>query len=326
MSDLVVEGLSVTLQRSGDIRVVDDVGFTVRTGHTTALVGESGSGKTLTALSLLRLLPAAATIVHGTATLTGGTTLDDPSVEILALSEAALRAIRGRRVAMVFQEPMTALNPLRRIDDQVGEALRIHMGLSRTQARQEARSLLDQVGLPAERAAAFPHQLSGGQRQRVMLAAALAANPEILIADEPTTALDVTVQAQVLALLRRLAVERHLGVLLITHDLDVVAEVADDVCVLYAGRVVERGAVDVVFAAPQHPYTQGLLASLPSSAPRGQPLPAIAGAVPPVERWPSGCRFRDRCDRAIDACAAEPALVVINGVAVRCVRVAEVAA
>jgi len=321
VSDLVVDGLSITLRRGGAVRVVDDVAFTVVAGRTTALVGESGSGKTLTALSLLRLLPEAATIVGGHVTLTGGTTLDEPAVDVLGLDDKALRAIRGRRIAMVFQEPMTALNPLLRIDDQIGEALRIHMGLSRSQARQEALSLLEQVSLPASRAAAFPHQLSGGQRQRVMLAAALAANPEILIADEPTTALDVTVQAEILALLRRLAVERQLGVLLITHDLGVVAEVADDVCVLYAGRVVERGAVDVVFNAPLHPYTQGLLASLPSLAPRGQPLPAIPGAVPPIERWPTGCRFRDRCDRATEACATDPALVVVNDRAVRCVRV-----
>ena len=239
--------------------------------------------------------------------------------------DTSLRALRGRRIAMVFQEPMTALNPMLRIDDQVGEAVRIHMGLSRTQARQEARSLLEQVGVPANRAEAFPHQLSGGQRQRVVLASALAARPEFLIADEPTTALDVTVQAEILTLLRRLALERHLGVLLITHDLGVVAEVADDVCVLYAGRVVERGSVDVVFGAPLHPYTQGLLASLPSRAPRGEPLPAIRGAVAPVERWPGGCRFRDRCDRAIDACAAEPALVVVDDRAVRCLRVGETA-
>ncbi len=323
MSVLIVDGLTLRLDRSGDVNVVDDVGFTVRAGKITALVGESGSGKTLTALSLLQLLPTAARVVAGRAQIVGTGEAVGADLDLLKLDERSLRSVRGRRVAMVFQEPMTALNPLLRIDDQVGEGLEIHRGLSRRLARQGARLLLEQVGIASDRANAFPHQLSGGQRQRAMIACALAAGPEFLIADEPTTALDVTVQAGILALLQRLAVERQLGVLLITHDLGVVAEVADDVCVLYAGRVVERGAVDVVFAAPLHPYTQGLLASSPSLAPRGRPLPAISGAVPPVERWPSGCRFRDRCPRAIDACAAEPALAVVDDRDVCCWRVGE---
>ncbi len=316
MTDLVVDGLSVAF--GSGIHVVDDVDFVVRGGRTLALVGESGSGKTLTALSLLRLQPAAASIVAGRARLVGRVGGGPTEVDVLAADDAALRGLRGRRVAMVFQEPMSALNPLVRIDDQIGESLRIHMGLSRTQARAEARSLLDQVGVAASRANAFPHELSGGQRQRVMLAAALAARPEILIADEPTTALDVTVQATVLALLKRLSVERQLGVLLITHDLGVVAEVADDVCVMYAGRIVERGPVDDVLRAPAHPYTRGLLASLPSLAPRGQPLPAIRGAVQPPEQWPTGCRFRDRCDVATDVCATAPPLVQLGARQARC--------
>lgn len=316
MTDLVVDNLSLAF--ASGVRVVDDVDFVVRGGRTLALVGESGSGKTLTALSLLRLHPNAAQIVAGRARLVGRANGGPTEVDVLAADDAALRGLRGRRIAMVFQEPMSALNPLLRIDDQVGEALAIHMGLSRTQARAEARSLLDQVGVAAARANAFPHELSGGQRQRVMLAAALAARPEILIADEPTTALDVTVQATVLALLKRLGVERQLGVLLITHDLGVVAEVADDVCVMYAGRIVERGPVDDVLRAPSHPYTRGLLASLPSLAPRGQPLPAIRGAVQPPEQWPSGCRFRDRCDLATDACTTDPPLVQVGTRQVRC--------
>lgn len=325
MTDLVVEGLTVALH-DGAVRVVDDVGFVVEGGRTTAIVGESGSGKSLAALALLGLLPDAARVVGGRARLVDPKRDADGSgdVDLLALTEPVLRRVRGARAAMVFQEPLTALDPLMRIDDQVGEALRLHRGLSRSQARQAARSLLAAVSVPAERADAYPHQLSGGQRQRVLIACALAAEPEVLIADEPTTALDVTVQAGILALLRRLADERHLGVLLITHDLGVVAEVADHVVVMYAGRVVERGAVDDVLAAPQHPYTRGLLASVPSLAVRGEPLPAIPGAVPPVERWATafagGCRFRDRCIDAFDRCVDEPALVTIGARDVRCWR------
>ena len=316
MTDLVIDNLSIAF--ASGVHVVDHVDFVVRGSRTLALVGESGCGKTLTALALLRLNPAAAHIVGGRARLVGRAGGGPTEVDLLAASEAGLRQVRGRRVAMVFQEPMSALNPLVRIDDQVGEALQIHMGLSRSQARAEARSLLDQVGVAAARANAFPHELSGGQRQRVMLAAALAAGPEILIADEPTTALDVTVQATILALLKRLSVERQLGVLLITHDLGVVAEVADDVCVMYAGLIVERGPVDDVLRSPAHPYTRGLLASLPALALPGQPLPAIRGTVQPPEQWPTGCRFRDRCDVATEVCATTPPLVQLGARQVRC--------
>ncbi len=323
MSDLVVEGLSVSVPGpAGRLRVTDGVDLVARGGRATALVGESGSGKTLTALALLRLLPRGVVVDAGRILLRRpGAVGDDDVVDLAALDDAALRRVRGRRVAMIFQEPMTALNPLLRVVDQVGEAIVIHEQVGRREARDRATALLQRVGVPSTRALAFPHELSGGQRQRVMIAAALAGDPEVVIADEPTTALDVTVQAQVLGLLRELVEERQMALLLITHDLGVVAEVCDDVCVLYAGRVAERGSVAEVFADPRHPYTRGLLRSMPSTAPRGQPLPAIRGQVPPVDRWPAGCRFRDRCDDAIDVCANDPPLVTIGARVVRCARV-----
>jgi peptide/nickel transport system ATP-binding protein len=322
VSELVVEQLSVSVPGPGHrLRVTDGVEFVVRGGRATALVGESGSGKTLTALALLRLLPRGVAVDAGRILLRRSGADGDDVVDLAALDDAALRRVRGRRVAMIFQEPMTALNPLMRVVDQVAEAIVIHEAPGRREARSRATALLERVGVPSTRALAFPHELSGGQRQRVMIAAALAGNPEVVIADEPTTALDVTVQAQVLALLRSLVEERQMALLLITHDLGVVAEVCDDVCVLYAGRVVERGSVAEVFADPRHPYTRGLLRSMPSTATPGQPLPAIRGQVPPVDRWPAGCRFRDRCDDAIDVCASEPPVVTIGSRVVRCARV-----
>jgi peptide/nickel transport system ATP-binding protein len=321
VSDLIVEGLSVSVPGpAGRVRVTDAVDLVARGGRATALVGESGSGKTLTALALLRLLPRGVDIDAGRILLRRAADSDDV-VDVAALDDVGLRRVRGRRIAMIFQEPMTALNPLVRVVDQVGEAIVIHEGISRRAARTRATALLERVGVPSTRAQAYPHELSGGQRQRVMIAAALAADPEVVIADEPTTALDVTVQAQVLALLRSLVQERQMALLLITHDLGVVAEVCDDVCVLYAGRVVERGSVYDVFGDPRHPYTRGLLRSMPSTAPRGEPLPAIRGQVPPIDRWPAGCRFRDRCDDAIDICAHDPPLVAIGPRVVRCARV-----
>jgi len=322
VSDLVVEGLSVSVPGAGGrLRVTDGVDLVARGGRATALVGESGSGKTLTALALLRLLPRGVAVDAGRILLRRPGADGEDVVDLAALDDAALRRVRGRRVAMIFQEPMTALNPLVRVADQVAEAIVIHEGLGRRAARTRATALLERVGVPSTRALAWPHELSGGQRQRVMIAAALAGDPEVVIADEPTTALDVTVQAQVLALLRSLVEERQMALLLITHDLGVVAEVCDDVCVLYAGRVAERGSVAEVFADPRHPYTRGLLRSMPSTAPRGQPLPAIRGQVPPVDRWPVGCRFRDRCDDAIDVCASDPPVITIGARVVRCARV-----
>lgn len=322
MSDLVIEGLCVSVPASsGRVRVTDNVDLVAHGGRATALVGESGSGKTLTALALLRLLPPGVAVDAGRILLRRRTPDGEDVVDLASLDDAALRRVRGRRVAMVFQEPMTALNPLLRVVDQVGEAIVIHEGVGRREARARATALLQRVGVPSARALAYPHELSGGQRQRVMIAAALAGDPEVVIADEPTTALDVTVQAQVLGLLRELVEERQMALLLITHDLGVVAGVCDDVCVLYAGRVAERGSVAEVFADPRHPYTRGLLRSMPSMAPRGQPLPAIRGQVPPVDRWPAGCRFRDRCDDASDVCASDPPFVTIGARVVRCARV-----
>ncbi len=328
MTDLVLDGLRVSLPGPrGRLDVVDRVNVVARGGRVTALVGESGSGKSLTALAALRLLPPGATIDAGRVLLRrpstlGGTAVD--SVDLVALDDAGLRGVRGKRIAMVFQEPMTALNPLIRVVDQVGEALVIHERLSRRQARERATSWLLRLGIPAAKAQAYPHELSGGQRQRVLLAAALVADPEVLVADEPTTALDVTVQAQLLALLRSLVDERQLALLLITHDMRLVAEWCDDLAVMYTGRVVERGAVTDVCGDPRHPYTRGLFASMPpmppvqsSSSTSGSttataPLPAIRGQVPPLERWTAGCRFQDRCDDAVDACSQEPPLVSIG--------------
>ncbi len=332
MTDLVLQGLSVSVPSPvGRLQVVDRVDLVVRAGRATALVGESGSGKSLTALAALRLLPAGATIDAGRIRLISSSAAQDDAsqgLDVVGLDDDALCAVRGKRIAMVFQEPMNALNPLMRVVDQVAETLVIHERLDRREARERATTWLVRLGVPRTHAHRYPHELSGGQRQRVLLAAALAAEPEVLIADEPTTALDVTVQAQVLALLRSLIDERQLAVLIITHDVRLVAEWCDDVAVMYTGRIIERGDVAEVCGDPRHPYTRGLLASMPSlpstsSMPSLKaPLPAIRGQVPPLQRWPAGCRFQERCDEAIDACSGEPPVVRIgmNGHLVACVR------
>ncbi|NVJ02317.1 ABC transporter ATP-binding protein, partial [Myxococcus sp. AM009] len=274
------------------------------------VVGESGCGKSLTALSLLRLAPEPPVRVVGGEVRFQGR-------DLLTLPETELRRVRGRHAAMIFQEPMTSLNPVFTVGEQIGEGARLHLGASRAQARDKAVEMLRQVGIPApaERVDAYPHQLSGGMRQRVMMAMALACDPALLIADEPTTALDVTIQAQILDLLARLQAERGMAVLLITHDLGVVAESCDAVVVMYAGRVVERAPVRALFAWPAHPYTAGLLRSLPSrrdvgGAPASRArLRAIPGRVPPLRQLPAGCAFRERCERALDVCAhVKPAL------------------
>ncbi len=282
----------------GWLPVVRDVSFEVRPGEFLGLVGESGSGKTLTGLAVLRLLPAGARITGGTIELEGR--------DLGSLSESEMREVRGARVAMVFQEPMTALNPVFTVGFQIAEAVRAHRRLSRREAREAAAELLEMVAIPAaeQRLRDYPHQLSGGQRLRVMLAIALASRPRLLIADEPTTAVDVTVQAQLLDLLERLRDELGLAVLLITHDLAVVAETCDRVVVLYAGQVVEEATVERLFAAPAHPYTRGLLGAVPRlgrPAPRGR-LPAIPGQVPDPWRLPPGCPFHPRCPEAMEEC------------------------
>ena len=302
---LDVRGLTAELSlEEGPVRAVDGVSFSVPPGGTVGVVGESGCGKSLTALSVLRLAPDPPVRVVGGEVLFQGK-------DLLKLPEAELRRVRGHHAAMVFQEPMTSLNPVFTVGEQIGEGVRLHLGASRSQARERAVEMLRQVGIPApgERVDAYPHQLSGGMRQRVMIAMALACDPALLIADEPTTALDVTIQAQILDLLKRLQAERGMAVMLITHDLGVVAESCDTVVVMYAGRVVERAPVRELFSRPAHPYTAGLLRSIPSlqvatgEAGSRRRLQAIPGMVPSLRKLPSGCAFRDRCDRALDVCA-----------------------
>jgi len=299
---------------SGPLRAVDGVTLEVGRGEAVAVVGESGCGKSLTALSVLRLISPPGRIAGGAILLEGR--------DLLTLSEEEMCAVRGGRAAMVFQEPMTALNPVLTVGFQVAEAVRAHEKVTRAQARARARELLVSVALPdPDRILdAFPHQLSGGQRQRVMIAMALACKPALLLADEPTTALDVTLQAQLLELLDGLRRELGLSVLLITHDLGVVARFAERVYVMYCGRVVEEAPVAALFADPRHPYTRGLLASVPRHGARGR-LASIPGSVPPLSALPPGCAFAPRCGHAMPQCtAAAPATVSVGeGHRVRCV-------
>ncbi len=287
----------------GPVLAVEDVSFSVPPGGTLGVVGESGCGKSVTALSIMRLVPEPpGRVVGGEIRFKGR--------DLLALPEAEMRRVRGHHISMVFQEPMTALNPVYTVGEQIGEAVRLHQGLDRRQAKARAVEMLRQVGIPApeQRVDAYPHQLSGGMRQRVVIAMALACDPELLIADEPTTALDVTIQAQILELLAKLRAERGMAVVLITHDLGVVAESCDAVVVMYAGRVVEQAPVRALFRQPAHPYTAGLLRSIPSfHEARGEGerprLKAIPGMVPSLRHLPTGCRFRERCERALEVCA-----------------------
>ncbi|KAA2235918.1 ABC transporter ATP-binding protein [Salinarimonas soli] len=279
--------------------IVDGVDLDLGRGRLTCLVGESGSGKSLTALSLMRLLPPGARVSAEAMAFEGR--------DLLALTERGMERLRGNRLAMIFQEPMTSLNPTLTVGAQIGEALVVHRGLSRAEARAEALALLERVQIPAarERLDAYPHQLSGGMRQRVMIAIALACRPALLVADEPTTALDVTVQSQILALVDALREELGTAVLFITHNLAVVAEIADDVVVMYAGRVVERGSRDAIFSDPLHPYTLALFAALPRSGDVGRRLASIDGQVPSPRSMPVGCRFAPRCPFAVDRCRRE---------------------
>jgi peptide/nickel transport system ATP-binding protein len=272
-----------------------------------ALVGESGCGKSLTSLALLRLVPSPGRIEEGSTIRLGDT-------DVLALEGDALRRIRGRRIGMIFQDPMTSLNPVFTVGDQIAEGVRAHFAVSRAEARQRALTLLQEVGIPdpATRLEAYPHQLSGGMRQRVMIAIALSAEPEILVADEPTTALDVTVQAQILEVLDRLRVSHGMAVLLITHDLGIVAGRADRVAVMYAGQIVEEAPTEQLFARPSHPYTQGLFASVPRITGPVQRLSPIGGTVPAPGAWPSGCRFRPRCPKAFAKSETMPPLLTVG--------------
>jgi oligopeptide/dipeptide ABC transporter ATP-binding protein len=301
---LRVEDLRTEFATSqGVVRAVDGVSFAIDRGEVLGLVGESGCGKSVTSLSIMRLVPPPGRVAGGRVLLDGQ--------DLLARDAEAMRRVRGARIAMVFQEPMTSLNPVFSIGDQIAAAVRAHAGGTRRAAWARAVQMLDLVQLPAarERARAYPHQLSGGLRQRAMIALALACDPDLLIADEPTTALDVTIQAQILDLLRRLQAERGLAVLLITHDLGVVAELCHRVAVIYAGRLVELAPVDRIFAQPIHPYTRGLLRCLPHPSRFGQPLFSIEGTPPDTRGTRQGCAFAPRCPHVRDACRAHaPAL------------------
>jgi peptide/nickel transport system ATP-binding protein len=293
---------------------VDGVSFTLDRGETLALVGESGSGKSLTSLALLQLVPPPGRVEAGSSIRLGDT-------DVLALKGEPLRQIRGRRIGMIFQDPMTSLNPVFTVGDQIMEGIRAHFKISRTEARSRALRLLQEVGIsdPHERLNAYPHQLSGGMRQRVMIAIALSAEPEILVADEPTTALDVTVQAQILEVLDNLRTQRGMAVLLITHDLGIVAGRADRVAVMYAGQIVEETTTEQLFANPSHPYTQGLFASVPRISGPLRRLNPIRGTVPSPTAWPSGCRFRPRCPKAFDKSELEPPMLPVEaGHRMRC--------
>ena len=298
---LTVRDLKTFFRTDGGVaRAVDGVSFTLKKGETLGLVGESGCGKSVTSLSVMRLVPEPpGEIVSGDIRFNGR--------NLLSLDEAALQGVRGNDIAMIFQEPMTSLNPVFTCGDQIDEAVMLHQGLGRRAARAITVDMLNLVGIPDpdQRANEYPHQLSGGMRQRVMIAMALCCNPELLIADEPTTALDVTIQAQILELLDRLQREFGMAVLMITHNLGVIAEVADRVAVMYAGKIVETGTVDEIFANPQHPYTRGLLESIPKLNEEKSRLSVIPGTVPDATRFPAGCRFAPRCSLAEDVCEAE---------------------
>jgi oligopeptide/dipeptide ABC transporter ATP-binding protein len=319
---LTVRDLAVAFDTdAGLLRAVDGVSFAIPRGRTLGLVGESGCGKSVTALSLLGLLPRpSGRIVGGSVHFEGA--------DLAAATPAELQCIRGGRIGMVFQEPMTALNPVHRIGRQLAEVFLLHRTRDKREAARLAVEMLAKVGIPSPeiRAQEYPHQLSGGMRQRVVIAMALACSPALLIADEPTTALDVTIQAQILDLLRGLQRELGMAILLITHDLGVVAEMCDEVVVMYAGRIAEQGPVEAIFARPAHPYTQGLLAAVPRlEAVRKSRLATIPGLVPGLAEMPAGCRFANRCAHATPACAAPPPLeTVAEGHTVACHRWREI--
>jgi oligopeptide/dipeptide ABC transporter ATP-binding protein len=294
---------------AGPIRAVDGVDFELAAGRTLGVVGESGSGKSVTALSVMGLIERPGRIREGSRILFGDR-------DLVALGEREMESIRGNEISMIFQEPMSSLNPVYAVGEQIAEAVRTHRDVSRREADERACEMLELVGIsePRRRSKDYPHQLSGGMRQRVMIGMALACDPKLIIADEPTTALDVTIQAQILDLLIGLRERLGMSILLITHDLGVVAEMCDEVVVMYAGRVVERGAVGEVFASPQHPYTEALLQSIPVlGMTQSAPLRVIRGTVPSPLDWPEGCRFAPRCDYAFDRCSEQPPVFSSQG-------------
>ena len=288
--------------RDGTVKAVDGVSMSVDDGKTLGLVGESGCGKSITAMSILRLISRPGRIVEGEILLSGR--------DLVKLSESGIRDVRGNAISMIFQEPMTSLNPVYTCGDQISETVSLHLDLGRKESMARAVEMLRLVGIPdaKRRAGEYPHQLSGGMRQRVMIAMALSTNPELLIADEPTTALDVTIQAQILELMKEMRGQNQMAIILITHDLGVVAEMADEVVVMYAGKVVEKSDVATIFERPHHPYTKGLLASIPRLGDRRQRLEVIKGMVPNPLNLPEGCLFKRRCPYAMPICDTAPPL------------------
>jgi peptide/nickel transport system ATP-binding protein len=310
MSDHLLEVRNLVTRfhtRAGVLPVVDDVSFAIGRGKVLGLVGESGSGKSVTGFSIMGLVDAPGRIEGGQVLLHGQ--------DITQLSELQRRALRGNRIAMIFQDPMATLNPVLRIDAQMMETVQAHRKVSHREAREQAAQTLALMGIPSphERLLAYPHQLSGGMRQRVAIAIAMLHSPDLIIADEPTTALDVTIQAQILSEVQKLVRERGTSLIWISHDLSVVAGLADEIAVMYAGRIVEQGSVDQVLDNPQHPYTQGLIGSLPSANRRGARLRQIPGMAPQLLNMPAGCAFAPRCSRADGACAVRPALLPVAG-------------
>ena len=311
---LDVRGLKTVFRtRGGDVHAVNDVSFSLQKGELLGVVGESGSGKSVTMMSLIGLLPSPPADVCGGTVMLGDT-------DLLTAPREELRQIRGARIGFVFQDPMTSLNPVFNVGSQIMEPLREHMGMTKAQAEVRAVELLELVGIPdaRRRLKSYPHQFSGGMRQRVMIAIALACDPDVLIADEPTTALDVTIQAQILELVKELRQKLGMAIIWITHDLGVIAGIADRVMVMYGGQVVEQGPVRAVFSAPQHPYTRALLRTIPKlHGPRDARLEAISGQPPILSAPPISCPFRPRCPHAFDRCAAEnPARRAIDGRAI----------
>ncbi len=304
---LRVEGLKTYFfTEDGSVQAVDGVDFTLRRGETLGIVGESGSGKSVTSLSIMRLVSPPGRIVEGKIIFDG--------VNLLDLDPEEMRKIRGDRIAMIFQQPTTALNPVFRVGDQIIETLEIHQGLKGEEAQKRCIELLSMVGLPdpQRRMRQYPHELSGGQCQRVMIAMALACNPELLIADEPTTALDVTIQAQILDLMRELREKIETAIMLITHDMGVIAEMADSVVVMYAGQVVEYADVQSLFSDPKHPYTRGLLNSMPILGDEREELEVIPGTVPSLINPPKGCRFASRCSKRFEKCDQPPPMIELG--------------
>jgi len=303
MTDLLrVENLRAYFHtQAGVVRAVDGVDLAIAPGRTLGVVGESGCGKSVTALSVMRLIDRPGRIEPGGRILFG-------ERDLVQLDEDELEKIRGNEISMIFQEPMTSLNPVYTVGDQISEAVQLHQRVGRRKADQRAVEMMRLVGIPSpeKRVRDYPHQMSGGMRQRVMIAMALSCNPKLLIADEPTTALDVTIQAQILELMKDLRDRLGMAIMLITHDLGVVAEMADDVAVMYAGRIVERGPVESIFRTPQHPYTEALLHSIPVlGMTQAEPLKVIRGMVPSPLHWPAGCRFASRCDYTFERCLKE---------------------